>query len=299
MAFEGFRALDVALAQTRIHLRVHCHPDPCAPAILLLHGFPQTHFIWHRVVASLVERYSVVCPDLRGYGDSAKPAGLADHSNYAKRAMAQDMVEVMQVLGYERFHLVGHDRGGRVAHRLALDHPERVDKLCLIDIAPTLTMYEHTDMAFARAYFHWFFLIQPAPLPETLMAPCASLMLTSFLTRWGAGTHAYSPEALSEYERCWTTPAGLHASCEDYRASASIDLEHDRKSEREGDKIDSPLLVLWGENGVIHKLFDPLSNWREKTRATVEGKALPAGHYIPEEVPQRLLRELLPFLADG
>jgi len=297
VAFEGFDAQDLSLSGARIHVRGYRHPNRDVPVLLLLHGFPQTHFIWHRIVPSLMERYSIVCPDLRGYGDSEKPPGLPDHSNYAKRAMAQDMVEVMQALGYERFHVVGHDRGGRVAHRLALDHPRCVDKLCVIDISPTQTMYEKTDMAFARAYFHWFFLIQPTPLPETLMAGCAPLMLKMFLSRWGAATEDYSAQAYAEYERCWTTPAGLHGSCEDYRASASIDLEHDRQSDAEGKKIESPLLVLWGENGVVNKLFDPLSDWRAKARGRVEGKTLSAGHYIPEEAPDLLLGELLPFLA--
>jgi haloacetate dehalogenase len=211
--------------------------------------------------------------------------------------MAQDMVELMRVLGFSRFHLVGHDRGGRVSHRLALDHPQSVQRLCLLDISPTLTMYESTDMAFARAYFHWFFLIQPAPLPETLMAANAPAVLKSFLGRAGPTVQTImSGEAVAEYQRCWCNLKAIHASCEDYRASAGIDLEHDRASDLAGDKIRAPLLVLWGKEGVVGRLFEPIANWQAKCSGLVEGVALSAGHYIPEEVPELLLEQLLPFL---
>ncbi len=294
--FEGFEARDFDVNGTRIHARVS-RGDGDRPALLLLHGFPQTHAIWHKVAPALMKHYRVVCPDLRGYGDSAKPAGDTDHANYSKRTMAADMAALMRGLGHERFHLVGHDRGGRVAHRLALDHSDRVTKLCVIDISPTLTMYDQTDFAFAQAYFHWFFLTQPAPLPEIMLAADAPKFLRMFLGGWGGGLAAYAPEALVEYQRCWATLEGLHSSCEDYRASAGIDLVHDRASDACGERVRCPMLVLWGERGVVAKLFHPIDDWSAKCSASVKGKCLPAGHFIPEEAPTLLLAELVPFLA--
>lgn len=294
--FEDFDERDFDVDGIRIHARVS--RDDALPPLLLLHGFPQSHVNWHRLAAPLAKRHRVVCPDLRGYGDSSKPAGTADHANYSKRAMAADLVGVMRALGHARFGVVGHDRGGRVAHRLALDHPVAVAKLCVIDIAPTLTMYDRTDFAFAQAYWHWFFLTQPAPLPETMLGSDTPRLLRTFLGGWGGGglSH-YLPETLAEYERTWATPEGLHASCEDYRASAGIDLVHDRTSDAAGAKVRCPMLVLWGERGVVGRLFDPIADWEAKCEATVSGKALPAGHFIPEEVPELVLGELEPFLA--
>ena len=263
--------------------------------MLLLHGFPQTHAIWHRVAPRLAARYALVMPDLRGYGDSAKPPTTADHAPYSKRAMARDMVELMRSLGHDHFHLCGHDRGGRVAHRLALDHPEAVERLMLLDIAPTRTMYERTTMDFARAYYHWFFLIQPAPLPERMIAAEPQFYLRAKLGGWGSGgTDLFDARALAEYERCFT-PAAIHAMCEDYRASASIDLEHDRADEDR--RIECPLHVLWGERGVVHRLFSPLADWRAKARGPVTGRATPGGHFIPEESPELLSDEMLAFFA--
>jgi haloacetate dehalogenase len=266
---------------------------------LLLHGFPQTHAIWHRVARRLADRYRLVMPDLRGYGDSSKPEGGADHAQYSKRAMAQDMVELMRSLGHARFAVCGHDRGGRVAHRLALDHPAAVRALALVDIAPTLDMYEATDMAFARAYYHWFHLIQPEPLPERMIGGDPLGYLHWKLGGWGAGGLAHvEPQALADFERCFADPAAIHATCEDYRASAGIDLVHDRASRAAGEKIACELLLLWGERGVVHRLFDPMALWQAQCSRAVRGEALPAGHFIPEEVPDQVADALAAFLGD-
>jgi haloacetate dehalogenase len=263
------------------------------PALLLLHGFPQTHATWHRVAPRLAEHYSLVMPDLRGYGDSAKPVTTSDHTPYSKRAMALDMVELMRALGHTRFFACGHDRGGRVAHRLALDHPDCVTRLMLLDIAPTRTMYERTSMEFARLYYHWFFLIQPAPLPERLIGSDPAFYLRTKLGGWGSdGTEFFDPRAVAEYERCFTAEA-IHAMCEDYRAAASIDLEHDRVDEDR--RVECPLHVLWGERGVVHRLFSPLADWQARARGPVTGHPTPGGHYIPEESPALLVDEMLAF----
>ena len=233
-------------------------------------------------------------PDLRGYGDSSKPAGLADHSTYSKRCMAQDMVDVMTALDVERFHLCGHDRGAQVAHRLALDHAVRVQSLCLIDIAPTLDIYAATDFEFARAYYHWFHLIQPAPLPETMICGAPLAYLHTKLGGWGSGGMGLIEDAaLAEYERCFSRPETIHAMCEDYRASASIDLQHDSASRAAGQRIACPTHVLWGERGVVHRLFRPLDLWQAQCSALVTGQVLPAGHFIPEELPEATAHALI------
>jgi haloacetate dehalogenase len=294
--FDGFERCDFSVDGTRIHARVGGRAG--APPLLLLHGFPQTHAMWQRVAQRLAPNFSLVLPDLRGYGDSDKPAGGADHAGYSKRAMAADLAGLMRQLGHARYAVCGHDRGGRVAHRLALDHAGAVAKLALIDIAPTLDMYASTDMRFARAYYHWFHLIQPAPLPELMIGGCAAEYLCAKLGGWGAaGTGHIEPEALAEYERCFCRPEAIHAACEDYRASAGIDLEHDRASRAAGQQIACDTLVLWGERGVVHKLFDPLALWRAQCAAKVTGVALPAGHFIPEELPAPTAQALLQFFA--
>ena len=267
------------------------------PPLLLLHGFPQTHLIWRKVATELAQHYTLVMPDLRGYGDSSMPVGDKDHANYSKRVMAQDMVLVMQALGFDAFAVCGHDRGARVAHRLTLDHPAIVRKLMIIDIAPTRTMYEATDKAFATAYFHWFMMIQPAPVPETLIGNSAAFLLKHTLGGWGSNGAAFiDAAAMAEYERCFCRPEAIHAACEDYRAAASIDLEHDR--DHDTHKIACPTHVVWGEHGFVGRLFHPIENWQEKCAGPVTGKALPAGHFIPEQVPELLLQEMLGFLAD-
>jgi haloacetate dehalogenase len=266
------------------------------PPLVLLHGFPQTHAIWHRVAERLRQRFTLVMPDLRGYGDSDKPDGLPDHSAYSKRTMARDVLELMQGFGFERFYVCGHDRGGRVAHRLALDHAAAVRALVLLDISPTLTMYERTTMEFARAYYHWFFLIQPAPVPEQLIGSAPSFYLRSKLGGWGSdGLARFDARALAEYERCFADPRAIHAMCEDYRAAATIDLVHDRADA--ANRVACPVRALWGERGVVHRLFTPVADWQEKSAAEVTGRALPTGHYIPEEAPDLLAAELEAFFA--
>ncbi|SIQ11842.1 alpha/beta fold hydrolase [Pseudacidovorax sp. RU35E] len=266
------------------------------PPLLLLHGHPQTRAIWHKVAPTLAQHYTLVAADIRGYGDSSKPAGLPDHANYAKRAMAQDQVTLMRTLGFERFLVLAHDRGARVAHRLAMDHPQAVRRLVTLDIAPTLAMYEQTNEAFARAYWHWFFLIQPAPLPERLIEADPARYITDLMGKRSAGLAPFDPRALAEYQRCIALPGAAHATCEDYRAAATIDLEHDRADRDAGRKLTMPLLALWGEEGVVHRCFQPLAEW-QRVAVDVQGGPLPCGHYIAEEAPEALLARVMPFLA--
>jgi haloacetate dehalogenase len=260
------------------------------PPVLLLHGYPQTHAIWHKVAPALAREYTVVCADLRGYGDSSKPRGVPGHANYSKRAMALDMVEAMEALGFVKFHVVGHDRGGRVAHRMARDHGRRVRTLTMLDISPTLKMYQSTNMQFAKAYYHWFFLIQEAPLPEQMLQNMGPDYILKRLGRGKTGLKVFDRRALAEYARCFDA----HSTCEDYRAAATIDLVHDRKDLHT--KLRMPLLALWGRQGVIEALFDCLSDWRE-VATDVRGRALQCGHFIPEEKPRELLAELRRFLG--
>lgn len=292
MMLENFTHTRLAVNGIDINLR----HGGSGPPLLLLHGFPQTHLIWHKIADRLAQHFTLVMPDLRGYGDSSKPPGEPDHRNYAKRTMAQDMVEVMRTLGFPSFQLCGHDRGGRVAHRLALDHPRAVERLMLLDISPTRTMYEATDKTLATLYYHWFFMIQPKPLPETLIGNSATFYLRTTLGGWGSnGEQFIADAAMAEYERCFCQPETIHGACEDYRAAASIDLEHDRDHDEK--KIACPVRVLWGERGVIERVFQPLSDWQEKCAGTVTGKALPAGHFIPEQVPELLLAEMTAFFS--
>lgn len=250
--------------------------------------------MWHRVAPELARRFTVVATDLRGYGESEKPAGDASHETYSKRAMAQDQVEVMRSLGFERFALVGHDRGARVAHRLALDHTDRVTRLAVLDIVPTYELYSNVTRAFATAYFHWFLLIQPAPFPETLLGRSAEFVLRAICA--AMRREAVAPEAFDEYLRHFSDPDTLHAMCEDYRAAASIDLEHDAADA--GRKVECPLLALWGRDGAMGHLYDVLGAWRPRGR-DVAGEAIPGGHFLPEESPRETLDALLRFLGDG
>jgi haloacetate dehalogenase len=291
--FTGFRTLTLDVDKD---IGIRAVVGGNGPPLLLLHGHPQTHAIWHKVAPALCERFTVVACDLRGYGDSSKPAGTDDHLNYSKRVMAGDMLQVMKQLGFERFSVMAHDRGARVAHRLAADHPEAVERAVLLDIAPTLAMYEQTSDAFARAYWHWFFLIQPAPLPERLIEADPAAYVHDVMGRRSAGLAPFDPRALDEYKRCLALPGTAHGICEDYRAAASIDLEHDRADRDAGHRLKMPLMVLWGEHGVVHRCFEPLEEWRRLANH-VSGEALPCGHYIPEEAPAALLAKALPFLS--
>jgi haloacetate dehalogenase len=294
--FEHFEERRFMVSGAEIAARLGGDRDK--PALLLLHGFPQTHVMWQRVAQLLRHDFFLVLPDLRGYGDSSHAPGLPDHSNYGKRALAQDLVEMMDALGVADFALCGHDRGGRVAHRLALDHPARVNKLCVIDIAPTLDMYARTDFDFARAYYHWFHLIQPAPLPELMIGGNARAYLHAKLGGWGSGGLLHiEPEALAEYERCFCRAESIHTACEDYRASAGIDLEHDREGRARGEKIVCDTLVLWGERGVVQRLFDPLALWQAQCAGAVTGWAMPAGHFIPEQLPEETAAALRSFMG--
>ena len=293
--FKDFEERRFAVNGAEIAARLGGDRDK--PALMLLHGFPQTHAMWHRVAQLLRHDFFLVLPDLRGYGDSSHAPGLPDHSNYSKRALAQDLIAVMDTLGIAAFALCGHDRGGRVAHRLALDHPARVRRLCVIDIAPTLDMYARTDFDFARAYYHWFHLIQPAPLPELMIGGNPRAYLHAKLGGWGSGGLGHiEPRALAEYERCFCRDEAIHTACEDYRASAGIDLEHDRESRARGHKIACDTLMLWGEHGVVQRLFDPLALWQAQCAGAVTGWAMPAGHFIPEQLPDETAAALQAFM---
>ncbi|MEQ8653979.1 MAG: alpha/beta hydrolase [Kiloniellales bacterium] len=285
--FEGFEERRIATQDAEIFLRI----GGSGPPLLLLHGYPQTHLMWHAVAPGLAENHTVVCPDLRGYGQSSNPPDGENHAGYAKRAMAADQVAVMSALGFERFQLVGHDRGGRVAHRLCLDHASRVSKVVIIDICPTLTMYEATDQAFATAYYHWFFLIQPADLPERMIAGAFDDYMDRTFRGWGGGS--FAPDAIAAYKQALRDPENLHSACEDYRAAASIDLEHDRADQ--GRRIACPLHILWGSRSVIGKQFEPMKDWAEKAE-TLSGQAIDGGHFLPEEAPQAVLQALKDFL---
>ncbi|CAN5604339.1 alpha/beta hydrolase [soil metagenome] len=291
--FPGFEERSV---EVEAGVKIAATVGGSGPPLLLLHGHPQTRAIWHRVAPTLARDHTLVMADLRGYGDSSKPAGAADHSNYAKRVMARDQLALMAGLGFERFDVLAHDRGARVAHRLAADHPEAVNRLMLLDIAPTLAMYEQTSEAFARAYWHWFFLIQPAPLPERLIEGDPVAYIRDVMGRRSAGLAPFDPRALAEYERCIALPGTAHGLCEDYRAAAGIDLVHDREDRDAGRMLAMPVLALWGAEGVVHRCFEPLKEWRRVAR-NVSGQALDCGHYITEEAPDALLSHVQTFLA--
>ena len=288
--FKGFEVHTVERNGVRLHTRAGGEGSP----LLLLHGHPQSMAMWHKVLPALMVRHRLVLMDLRGYGDSSRPAPDAQHIHHSKREMALDALVVMRAHGFERFDVLAHDRGARVAHRLAADHPGAVLRLMLLDIAPTLAMYANTSEAFARAYWHWFALIQPAPLPEALIDSDPVRYVRSVMGGRHAGLTPFTPAALAEYERCAAIAGTGTSICEDYRASASIDLEHDRADVQAGRRLTQPLRVLWGEHGAVGRCFDVRALWRE--RATqVSGEALPCGHYLAEELPEAVVAQALNF----
>jgi haloacetate dehalogenase len=287
---ETFVPLQITTSGASIHVLKGGSGDP----LLLLHGYPQTHVMWHKIAPRLAESYTVVLADLRGYGDSSKPKEEPDHANYSKRAMAQDMVEVMRHLGYESFQVAAHDRGARVTLRMLLDHGQRIKKAAVLDIVPTYEMYTTADWALATAYWHWFFLIQPAELPERLIAAQSEYFLRTTLTHLSRDSSAFTPEAMAEYVRCFSDPATIHGMCEDYRASASIDLVHDAADLQQ--KVQCPLLVLWGANGFIGRKYDVLGVWRKRADQ-VQGSGIAAGHFLAEEAPEDTYQALRTFLS--
>jgi len=287
--FPGFEERRVATSGAAINLVT----GGSGPPLLLLHGYPQTHVLWRKLASGLAQDFTVVIPDLRGYGDSSKPPGGPDHAAYSKRALAQDQIETMAALGFARFCVAGHDRGARVTHRLLRDHPERIERAALLDILPTLHRFETIDQKAATSSYHWFFLIQPAPFPERLIgAECEYYLRHSFgLDRNPA---ALEPEVFAEYLRCFSNPETIRATCDEYRAGAGIDLEHDRADR--GRKIKTPLLVLWGERSGQGSGYDMLAVWREHAE-NVNGQAIASGHFLPEEAPDDTYRALRAFFA--
>lgn len=295
--FDGFQTERMETASTHIHLRIGGE----GPPLLLLHGYPQTHVTWRRVAPVLAEHFTVVVPDLRGYGDSGTPPTDCEHAPYGKRAMAMDQVEVMTGLGFDVFAVAGHDRGARVAYRLALDHPERVSHLCSLDVIPTGDMWRKTDKDRALGAFHWMFLAQPAPKPETMIGHDPDFFLEWLLKSWAADGFEFDPKAMEEYRRCFRAPEVIHATCEDYRAGATIDDWLDEANRAAGRKIQCPVLFLWGairgfggpDSG--DQAFDPLDAWRQWA-ADVSGGPVDAGHFLPEEAPEEVVRRLKAFL---
>jgi haloacetate dehalogenase len=286
--FKGFEGTRIETDGAEINLL----KGGDGPPLLLLHGYPQTHVMWHKVAPRLAEDFSVVIPDLRGYGDSSKPPGGEGHEGYSKRAMAGDQVQVMASLGHKSFFVVGHDRGGRVTHRMALDYPEKLLKASVLDIVPTHKLFSTVNQKVASGYYHWFFLIQPGGLPERLIGGDPEFYLRQKMGQWSANQEGFSEQAMAEYIRCFSNPETIHASCEDYRAAASIDMTHDEADMDK--KIECPLLVLWGSNGLMESSYDVLETWRE--RATdVRGMAIESGHFLPEENPRDTVAALLDF----
>lgn len=294
--FEGFTPFSLERNGIQLRGRMALSASWEGSPLLLLHGHPQTNAMWHKVAPELAKRFKLVLLDLRGYGDSGRPPEDEAHTNYSKREMALDAVAVMQHFGFSQFNILAHDRGARVAHRLAADHPEKVQRMMLLDIAPTLGMYENTTSNFATAYWHWFFLIQPKPLPEALIESDPVRYIRSVMGKRHAGLAAFSPEAMAEYERCIQIPSSARGICEDYRASATIDLEHDRADIAAGKKLALSLRILWGEHGAVGANFDVLKLWSERAKE-VSGRSLACGHYIAEEAPGELFAEARNFFS--
>jgi haloacetate dehalogenase len=288
--FEGFETATIDVQGASIRVR----HGGSGPPLLLLHGNPQTHAMWHEVAPRLAGDFTVVATDLRGYGDSSKPETTPDHAPYSKRAMAGDQISVMHILGFERFNVCGHDRGGRVAYRMALDHPERVLALAVLDIVPTWEAFSRADMAFGLGYWHWFFLAQPHDLPERLIGTDP----THFFLSREERAEVFAPEAREEYLRCFRDPRTVHAICEDYRAAATLDFAQDEADHVEGRRIECPVLALWGRQGSLEQWYDVLDVWRGWA-GDVRGRALGCGHYLPEEAPEETYVELRAFFGKG
>lgn len=295
--FDGFREERIRAKGADIHMVIGGSGRP----LLLLHGYPQTHVMWHKVAPSLAADFTVVVPDLRGYGDSSKPESDEDHLAYSKRVTARDMVDVMKQLGFETFRVAGHDRGGRVTHRMALDYPDSIERCAVLDIVPTHKIFSDMNQKIATGYYHWLFLIQPGGLPEKMIGEDPEYYLRDKLARWSAGgatgettlaERGFTDEAVAEYVRCFSKPETIHASCEDYRAAATIDLEHDEEDMDR--KVETPLLVLWGGHGLMEENYDVPETWRERA-SDVRGRALDCGHFLPEEAPDDTWAELRKF----
>ncbi|AXK31674.1 alpha/beta hydrolase [Streptomyces armeniacus] len=292
--------LPAAFAQHTVDadgVRIHTRVAGEGPPLLLLHGYPQTHLIWHHVAPALTAHHTVVLTDLRGYGDSGKPPSDGDHAPYAKRAMARDQLLVMRSLGFDRFAVAGHDRGARVAHRLTLDHPGAVSALAVLDVVPTRHVYEHADAEFSRAYYHWGFLTAGNGIPEHLIGQDPGFWVRARMDARHQGGTPFDEAAQAEYVRCFSDPAAIHASCEDYRAAATIDLAHDAEDAAAGRTVTAPLLALWGELGFVGRHYDVLGAWREYA-ADVRGTALPCDHYVPEEAPGETVAHLREFFRE-
>lgn len=290
--FDGFELVEVDVGPGRLRLR----HGGSGPPLLLVHGNPQTHAMWHKTAPALSRHFHVVCPDLRGYGGSFKPPATADHAPYAKREMAGDLVRLMAHFGYDTFRLAGHDRGARVSHRLALDHPERVERLAVLDIIPTLAHFEKTDMAFAMGYYHWFWFAQPHPFPENVISAAPDAWFTAHTSREPKPPDFFAPAALADYLAHVRDPDMIRGMCEDYRAAATIDLEHDRASRGQGERITCPLLVLWGDKAKIEAWYDALEVWRGFAAGPVSGHSVASGHYLPEEAADEVIQALMAFM---
>ena len=293
MQMDGFTRTEIATSGARI---VAAHGGK-GPPLLLLHGNPFTHLSWHKFAPRLAQEFTVVATDLRGYGDSEKPPSVPDHSNYSFRAMAQDQVEVMAALGFTKFFVAGHDRGARVTHRMCLDHPDKVRKASIHDIIPQHYLFNHVTQAWATASYHWFFMIQPAPMPERLMSADPDFFITKKLSKTAQGLSFFGKEALAEYMRCFRNPETVRGMCEDYRACATVDLAMDTADRAAGKTITCPVQLLWGASGAVGRLHKPAEVWKTYASDISDAQALPCGHYLSEEAPEETYAAMRKFFS--